>query len=291
MKKRITILYVLLLLSVAVTVFYMFRNHGLQHDLKQNLEVRSQAEHELRIHRELLGIDSLLAEGEYGTALLAYKEQRKTLAKGDSVGGIGLRIELSQSLLKLRATADLAQAQLLAEGDADSVDLERRATPMEIRQYDSLSFALEKTKVQLARTQRQLREKSFGEYLTFTSKKGSLMHYVGGVRDKKANGFGIALLDTGSRYEGEWKDNQRHGNGTFYWPDGEYYVGGYTDDKRNGEGTYYWPNGEKYTGQWKDDKRNGNGTFYGKDGKMMTQGIWKEDKLVQADKKQKRERR
>ncbi|MEL6306466.1 MAG: response regulator, partial [Bacteroidota bacterium] len=34
------------------------------------------------------------------------------------------------------------------------------------------------------------------------------------------NILGVALLSTGSRYEGQWKNNQRHGQGTFYWPDG-----------------------------------------------------------------------
>jgi len=135
----------------------------------------------------------------------------------------------------------------------------------------------------------KLRNKAIGEYLTFSNTKGSQMHYVGQVKNGKANGFGVALLNTGSRYQGAWRNNQRHGDGSFYWADGQYYIGSYSNDLRNGQGTYYWPNGEKYVGQWKDDKRNGEGVFYGKDGAIITSGIWKNDKL--ADKNQARKSR
>ena len=137
---------------------------------------------------------------------------------------------------------------------------------MQIEQKDSLNFALEKANIQLRNLRSQLKERSFGEYLTFKSKKGNQMHYVGKVNNGMANGYGMALLDTGSRYEGEWKNNQRHGEGSFYWSDGDYYVGHYENAERNGFGTYYFHNGEKYVGDWKDDKRNGDGNFYGKDG-------------------------
>ena len=132
----------------------------------------------------------------------------------------------------------------------------------------------------MSRLRRQLHQKSFGEYLTFTNSKGSQIHYVGKVKGGKANGHGVAILNTGSRYVGEWKDNQRHGYGTFYWKDGEFYEGQYKNDKRSGQGTYYWPNGEKYVGQWKDDQRSGKGAFYSKDGKLMASGVWEDDKMI-----------
>ena len=161
----------------------------------------------------------------------------------------------------------------------DSTKMETLTSARELNSYDSLNFIIEKKQVQLNALRAQLERKSFGEYLRFKSKKNNQMHYVGQVKNKKANGIGIALLDTGSRYEGEWKDNERHGQGTFYWADGERYEGSYSNDKRSGLGTYYWPNGEKYVGQWAEDKRNGAGTFYGSDGEVVTKGIWKNDKL------------
>jgi hypothetical protein len=156
---------------------------------------------------------------------------------------------------------------------------------LEIRKYDSLNFTLEKMKVQLVRLQREFRDKSFGEYLKFKSKKGNQLHYVGQVKNGKANGFGIALLDSGSRYEGQWKDGQRQGEGTFYWPDGEYYVGTYENDKRSGFGTYYWPNGEKYAGEWKEDKRSGSGKIIGTRGDVVAGGEWADDELVEVNEK------
>lgn len=121
-------------------------------------------------------------------------------------------------------------------------------------------------------------------YLTFETTKGTSLHYVGASSDNKANGYGIAILKSGSRYEGYWKDNKRHGKGKFFWNDGEYYEGEYQNDKRSGIGTYYWANGDKYTGEWKDDKRNGKGKFYNKKGKLKASGTWKEDELVKKEK-------
>lgn len=121
-------------------------------------------------------------------------------------------------------------------------------------------------------------------YLTFETTKGTSLHYVGTAIDNKANGYGIAILKSGSRYEGYWKDNERHGKGKFFWNDGEYYEGEFENDKRSGIGTYYWTNGDKYIGEWKDDKRNGKGKFYNKKGKLKASGTWKEDELVEKEK-------
>ena len=138
--------------------------------------------------------------------------------------------------------------------------------------------------MQLKSIKQQMITKNFGEYITFKSSKGNRLHYVGQVKNKKANGYGIAILDSGSRYEGDWKDNKRHGEGVFYWIDGQHYEGSYVDDLRSGKGTYYWINGEKYVGQWENDMRNGSGTFYGKDGNILTKGVWENDELMSEDK-------
>lgn len=292
MKKqnRTIISYLLLVFAVGIIVFYQLKTNNLQNELQANRAFKEQIDERMNVYQSLLQIDSALVKGDYKTALKDYRKQLIISGENDSTG-IQLRISLAERLMKMQKAIH-SDASLIAQLKAlDSNQTEHLATAKEIRQYDSLSFALEKTKVRLARMERQLQKKSFGEYLTFTSSKGSQMHYVGEVKNKKANGHGLALLDTGSRYEGEWKDNQRHGKGTFYWPDGEYYIGNYVNDKRHGQGTYYWPNGEKYTGAWKADQRSGEGIFYGKDGKIIADGVWQEDELVQADKKQKKESR
>jgi len=285
LKKRTAIPYALLAGALALTLFLVFKVTSLQGELQTADTDLSKTNVKLEQYHQLLSIDSMLLEGKYTTALRSYNETLDG-AKENNMS-IPLRIAIAKKLSNYES-AYISQKKLLEEQEADSLNESQAVSEQEIRQFDAVSFQLEKTKAQLARTRNQLKEKSFGEYLTFKSRKGSQMHYVGTVKNGKANGYGFALLDTGSRYQGDWKDNLRHGEGTFYWPDGEYYVGSYLNDKRNGKGTYHWPNGEKYIGEWKADKRNGQGVFYGEDGEIMTSGIWKNDKLVEEDKESKK---
>ncbi len=281
MKIKKSIAYFTLAITAAGGLFFITRATELQQKLKQSEEQQALLVEKLNNYEELVHIDSMLLKGDYNTAIQSYSASMDVQTENKM--GIPLRIALAEKLLH-----DKQDTRLAPNTSSNIIDTTANAitaTPKEIRKYDSLSFNLEKTKVQLARLQRQLRDKSFGEYLKFKSKKGNQLHYVGQVKHGKANGFGIALLDSGSRYEGQWKDNQRHGKGTFYWPDGEYYVGTYENDKRSGFGTYYWPNGEKYAGEWKEDKRSGSGQFFGTDGDVVAGGEWNDDKLVEVNKK------
>ncbi len=284
-KKRYKLIAIsVLALTTLLAIYGLFRASNLNQQLKASEANASEMATRLSVQEELRQLDSLLAEGAYQEVIASSNSQLHDKDLQD-VSGVQLRIDIAEKLLQLKTAKNPLQDSIVSKDSLDSIQTLRfSGLSRELKQYDSLSFALEKAKVQLASVRRQLQKKSFGEYLTFTNKKGSQMHYVGEVRHKKANGFGIALLNTGSRYEGEWKDNQRHGFGSFYWADGEYYVGNYMGDLRNGEGTYNWPNGEKYVGQWKDDKRNGYGIFYGADGDIVTQGTWEDDKLVKQDK-------
>ena len=282
MKKRIILPYLLLAATLLVAIGLFFRTNSLQNQLQEQSSNTADLNIRLLTYEELLSKDSLLLDGDYDDALVAYEKIAKEI--GDDRMGVKLRIALAEKI----KTYSQHKNEPTQEIESDSLTLPNASDPIEIRRYDSLSFAHEKVKIQLDRLRKQLKQKSFGEYLTFKSKKGNKMHYVGQVKNNKANGYGIAFLDTGSRYEGQWKDNQRHGEGKFYWPDGEYYVGTYVNDKRNEHGAYYWPNGEKYVGSWKDDKRNGKGEFYASDGNMLTSGTWEDDKLVEAQKKSRR---
>ncbi len=280
MKKQI-FTYLLSFALVTVTVaalFYHAETVKLEKELMATKAHESQMEGSIAVQQELMHIDSMLVDGDYREALDEYKTQFKTLSIQDDPA-IQLRLLLAENLLKMKPERHNDAYEAEGEETIDSTEV-TVASAIEIDRYDSLSFVLEKTKAQLSRTKRQLLKKSYGEYLTFSSSKGSQMYYVGEVKDHKANGHGLALLSTGSRYEGEWMNNMRHGEGTFYWADGESYIGSYVNDKRDGEGTYYWPNGEKYVGQWKNDQRYGKGIFYGKEGKVVADGVWEEDKLV-----------
>ncbi len=284
MKKRIVIPYLLLAAAVVIALLMFFRTDSLQRQLGEEKAKMIRFNGQLENYHHLEAIDSLMLRGDYKTAMYKYAGLLKETRDTNSADGIALRMAFAKKIQDF-------QNDGIAQSKKKMVDTIRKpllASPNEIKRYDSLSFAHEKAKIQVARLQKQLQQRSLGEYLKFKSKKGNQLHYVGQVKNKEANGIGIALLDTGSRYEGEWKNNQRHGNGTFYWPDGEYYTGAYENDKRNGLGTYYWPNGEKYVGFWKDDKRNGQGEFYASDGSILTAGVWKNDKLVSPEKREKR---
>nr|WP_297788792.1 hypothetical protein [uncultured Allomuricauda sp.] len=273
--------YILLAILAVGTLFFVSKSVQLQKELTAVRNDNMLISEKIDSYEELMKIDSLLLLGDYDAAIASYSASMDSEEENNMV--IPLRIALAEKLMKNKIPATPTPQSPISE--KDTLPKSNWSEEVAVRKYDSLNFSLEKTKVQLTRLKKQLQQKSYGEYLTFKSKKGTQMHYIGQVKDGKAHGFGVALLDTGSRYEGDWKNNQRHGEGTFYWPDGEYYVGGYENDKRNGYGTYYWPNGEKYTGEWENDKRSGSGKFYDSEGDVVAGGEWDDDKLVQVNEK------
>lgn len=281
MKFKKYIPFILLAIFAVGTLFFISKSLQLQKDLAQVKEENKTITKKINTYERLTEIDSLLLEGDYDNAIASYNASMNSDEENNRI--IPLRIALAEKLMKSKTGTNPVPDSILAE--QDTMPKSSWSEDVAVRKYDSINFSLEKAKVQLTRLKKQLQQKSFGEYITFKSKKGSQMHYIGQVKDGKAHGFGVALLDTGSRYEGEWKNNERHGEGTFYWPDGEFYVGNYKNDKRSGLGTYYWPNGEKYTGEWEEDKRSGTGKFYDAEGDVVAGGEWNNDKLVEVNKK------
>lgn len=286
MKKRLNQLaFILSGLTILLAGFYFLKAKNLQEQLEtQKDEIAELANATVIDEPNLSEIDAMIIDGDdYSEALKAYQEKYEEHLLAEEAE-LKLRIALTQKMMALQTQPNQDAEVMDLQHQLDSLTTLLQSAPKEIQQYDSLNFALEKSKVQIARMQKQLRQKSSGEYLTFTNSKGSLMHYVGQVKDGKANGYGVAILNTGSRYVGEWKDNQRHGDGAFYWADGQYYTGAYVNDKRSGKGTYHWPNGEKFVGLWKDDERMGEGAFYGTKGDVVASGLWENDELVVTNK-------
>jgi hypothetical protein len=108
------------------------------------------------------------------------------------------------------------------------------------------------------------------------------MKYVGQFKDGKRNGQGTFSFPSGEKYVGQYRDDKRNGQGINTYPRGEKYVGQFKDDKRHGQGTLTFPDGEKYVGQWKDEKYDGFGTYYYANGSIKHQGLWSNDKFIQA---------
>ncbi len=278
MKKKDITLYSLLAIISAVALYFGVKSSTLENEIGESSKAKEELDVLVTGNKELVAIDSVLMKGDYNKAIESYNTTLQNHEELNSV--IPLRIAIAQKLMQNNTVNTSKKGTEKISVDSSAI---AAVSESEIRSIDSLNFALEKARVQLNNMRKQLNNKSFGEYLSFTSKKGTGLHYVGQVKNNKANGVGIAVLETGSRYEGQWKDNLREGNGTFYWPDGEYYIGSYKNDMRDGEGTYFWPNGEKYKGQWKNDKRNGKGIFHKKEGSVIS-GIWENDKLIETDK-------
>lgn len=274
--KRVIILTGLFMLLSGVGVYYAVKSHRLQNNLTVLHGEQDAMSARLVYQDRLLEVDSIILVGDYQVAKQALNKVLPST--GISNSSIDFRLQW------MKQSADISPldtASLIVE--VDSMDVAKIPVveePRQIRRQDSLRFILAKKDVQLARLRAKLERVSHGQYLQFKSSKGHQQHYVGQVKNNQANGFGVAILDTGSRYEGQWKDNTRHGEGTFYWADGQYYIGSYKNDLRNGIGTYYWPNGDKYTGNWTNDTRDGEGTFYDKEGKVIAKGIWEDDKLA-----------
>jgi len=274
MKKILP--YILASIATAVALYFFIENQS----LKENAGAHEQGDAlgmSVEQRNAIARADSLLLSGSYEEAQSAYDSLPESVGLERE-----LRRRISTKILKMDNQLRHTNNKAAKENSSDTIDAKN--SDFDLQDVDSLSFALTKAQLELKNIRMQMQQKVFGEYLTFKSKKGNRLHYVGEVKNKKADGFGIAILDTGSRYEGEWKNGMRHGNGKFYWIDGEHYEGDYINDMRSGTGSYYWPNGEKFTGEWKEDLRNGKGIFYGKDGEVIASGIWKDDKLVEQDK-------
>ena len=282
-SRSAIISYSALVATSVLAAYFIFKTWQLKEELKGvNEKVRElEAPNVFKQPLALESIDSLLLEGKYTMAIQAYQEYADLVQDTQLSKALQLRIDIARRLMasarKKTGEKDTAATVRIPVAD-QGITLE------EVRQFDSLNFALDKAYMQIDHLEQQLAENTKGAYLTFNTSKGKQAHYVGQVKNKMAHGLGVALLSTGSRYEGEWKNNLRHGQGTFYWPDGQYYDGQYKEDKRHGLGTYYWPNGQKFTGYWENDERNGEGTFYGEEGEVVAKGIWKDDELVKREK-------
>jgi len=300
-KKTITLVtYALLAVAIFASVFFFIRSTELQKELDATRsEVKSEYEsYRTTLYNQLIALDTLISKGNYGDAHLTYGGLLSEL----QVEGKFSKVVDSQTGF-IHDMEDMRERLSFFEGEEPLVELTEEITAKEQQidslselltlqkrmqgdQLDSLSFALEKAQTRARSLTDQLgtRSKSNREYLKFNNSEGVEIHYVGEVKDNKAQGKGVALYSTGCRYEGEWEDNQRHGEGVFFWPDGEHYKGKFYLDERNGQGEYYWPNGEMFSGEWKDDKRNGKGIFYGKNGETVVSGTWQNNELIDKNK-------
>ena len=282
-KKRFFFPAILLLAGAAAlyALIYVGEIRGLEATIaRQQTQIDRSDSLEQR-QTLLLRADSLFHAGQYSSAIDAYRQLDDSTTQS--------RIDHARRLNRLYVLLDTLQRERPERIVIQELAPIQTALPQPVRQlpletskpetFDSLTFALERANLRIRNLERRVSNNSGGNYLTFKSPKGNEIYYVGAVRNGKANGAGIALLSTGSRYEGDWQDNQKHGTGKFFWTDGARYEGGYQRDQRHGTGSYKFPDGSKYVGEWERDVRHGKGKFYNKKGELVTEGVWRNDEL------------
>ena len=86
-------------------------------------------------------------------------------------------------------------------------------------------------------------------------------YYIGEFKNKKEDGQGTYVWNSGDKYTGEWKNGQRTGQGTYIWSNGDKYSGDYINGDMHGQGTLVWANGDRYDGDFKLNIRDGQGTL------------------------------
>ncbi len=109
--------------------------------------------------------------------------------------------------------------------------------------------------------------------------------YVGDWNDGRMVGNGTYFWSNGDKYEGEWKEDMKNGHGILSYADNDQYgrlvyEGGWIDNQMSGNGTMTYKSGERYEGAWKNGLRDGKGTFYSASNKIISTGLWENDKFT-----------
>lgn len=289
MKARIVFVYFMLSAATVMAIFYFSRARQLQREFSAAQARLEDSAAKNKFLNRFFAVDSLILNGKYEEARNTYNLIMSQ--KPDHVQvqqAARARINITRRLEELDTTYLSSEnrelSRQLGRVNEQLTSLETdltHARQVKADQLDSLYFALDKARLRADCLQNKLNNKKGTSYLQFTRNNDVTIYYVGQIKNDRANGKGVALYSTGSRYEGEWKNNLRHGTGVFHWPDGEHYEGEFKQDKRHGYGKYFWPNGERFAGEWRNGQRNGKGKFFDEEGKMVASGTWKNGELVE----------
>ena len=291
-ERRNLVVRILAVVSILALIYLLVHQRSLQNEARQLTEERALAKQEADLLRSLVALDTLLLNDDYHlaqettTQLKSSVEDSAILELLTTHEALISHMQKNWSKSQSRPSLPAFAASRPTTGPTVVPDASMEEDSLLTLQdkLDSMAFALQKAEMFADKLQVQVDENTAGNYLTFKSIQGNSVYYVGDIQGGKANGTGVGLLSTGSRYEGEWKNNKKHGNGIFQWQDGALYNGEYRNDQRHGAGTYQWPNGERFVGGWEKDVRSGQGTFYDAKGKVVASGLWRDDELVKRKK-------
>lgn len=290
-KNSYKILFFILLLGfVAVSAILFTTNQYNTSDLADIQEIKKQLEEIKTDNQTLQAIlaadDLLISQTNPNNALKQYESVYQD-ASAPLQSIISSRIEYTKQLIegqeddeatKINLRSQIAKQQEVIDSVSKFADSLRTNT---LAENEIKSSQIDSLKGVITQQNNELKRKDAKQIISFTNENGNLIHYLGEVKNGKANGGGIGIWNTGSIYKGQWKENLRHGKGEFTWADGQKYKGEFEDDIRSGEGIYYWPSGEKYEGEFADNRMNGEGILYDPDGNKKYEGLWKNDKPKQ----------
>lgn len=282
MNKWFKITVVFSFLVIGILSFQLLKTQNSLKQLKDNTNNSEITESKLSLLEVLKKADSLILLGQYDNA-----KKLLSSANKDNITAIDY-VNQKFNLIEefINSSSDISMNMDTVSDDVKQV--------MKVMSYKNDSIVrvnrknIDSLHNQISSLREQILDKNVQtqmgndkiQVITFKGQKGTKIHYLGEVKNGKANGNGVGIWITGSIYKGEWRNNIRHGQGIYEWADGERYEGTYVDGKRQGFGKYYWPNGERYEGQWIDDRRNGKGTLFDPDSNIKFEGNWKEDKPI-----------
>lgn len=258
------------------------QNEQFANEQAKNADLQNQ----LLVYKQLIASDNLYFQGDYQEALAHFKTLANEFTLTDQqIELLNLR---SQHLSNLTLSDDPKSALLqIQKAQNEALTIEKINLTQQIdsllrngnKQDLSLQDKIKNLEKTIAEKEKRLAQKDKLQVLSFKNDKGNLVHYLGEVKNGKAEGNGIGIWETGGIYKGNWLNNQRHGEGSYTWKDGHIYEGTFVNDIREGEGTYTWSSGEKYVGEWRNNQRHGTGILYDKDNNVKLQGQWKNDKF------------
>lgn len=240
--------------------------------------------------KQLTGVDNNFISGEYVVAKTEYQRILNGLPSNHPLqASVELRLARISSIENASNSdatiKDIESMQLALMQRDESIELLNNTLDSlnteHTNERNLLSLQIKEQETELTQRLNEIHRKEKIQVISFKSQKGKLIHYLGEVKDGKANGGGVGIWSTGSIYKGEWKENLRHGQGKYQWADGDVYEGSYVNDIREGEGVYHWASGEHYDGEWSGDKRNGYGKLFDKDNNLTYEGQWRNDKIVE----------
>lgn len=275
------------ILLILVLSFLVFEIYNKDASSKNKTFTQDDYMHQVEVSRQLnsvLKIDfELLKTKDFKTSLKSYQslqneidtdtirqllETRIRFLKDtlNTIGNGNSRKDLINVLSQTKIINDSLQIRL---ANSDSISNQQLIASQD--KIDSLKNLISAKNAELKRKEKV-------QVLTFSNANGNTIHYLGEIKNGKANGGGVGIWDTGSIYKGDWKNNLRHGEGVFEWTDGQKYEGDFKNDIRTGEGKYFWPNGEKYVGEFENNQINGQGKLIDPNGNIEYKGEWKNGK-------------